>query len=120
MSFKELKREEWKGWMDGLTRELTTCEVSIPVEGLPLESPSERPVTRLIALVYDPPGNIMTVSTEDFDHFIDEPSSLGLDLRPDGVHGLRVVDPEGREHHIPLSKSLTAPSLDAHFRLRNH
>lgn len=117
MSIKEIDREQWKGWMDGLSRELSKREVHVPVAQLPLESPSTQTESRLIALVYDPPGDMMTISTDDFDHFIDEPTSLGVDLREDGVCALHIMDPAGQEHHLPLSASLAPPALDAHHRL---
>jgi hypothetical protein len=109
MQTRKLERSEWKAYFDRMTRTLALTNVDIRVDGLDLGDQLQVEHVPLAGISYDPGDGAIHVDTERLHHAIPDPKAVFVQEQGPEVRCIEVIDREGHQQLIELTKALALP-----------
>jgi hypothetical protein len=110
MAPRKLDKNEWKPYLDALSKLLGAKQVEIEVLSLRLGEQIEAEWVPFIGIVYDPKDDIVEVALEGVDHLIPKPREIWVDDLGANLSSIAVVDGDGNQHLIRLKEPLMLPA----------
>jgi hypothetical protein len=110
MATKKLDKSQWESYFDQVSRHMGANLVEIEIAGLKLGSQIETEWVPLSGLSYDPKDHLFEVLSDNLDHLIPKPREIYVDVSPEGLHSVEVIDGEGNHQIIRLKTPLALPT----------
>jgi len=109
MTTRRLERQEWRPFLDVVSKLLEAKEAEIEVASLKLGDQIEAEWLPLIGITYDPNDDIVEVALEGVDHMIPKPREIYLENGGGGVTSIEIVDADGVKQIVRLRDELLLP-----------
>jgi hypothetical protein len=110
MTIRKLEKNEWRPFLDFLSKLLEAKEAEIEVASLKLGDQVEAEWLPLIGISYDPKNDIVEIALEGHDHIIHKPREIYLDDNVGALMSLEVVDADGVRQIVKLKDQLALPA----------
>ena len=114
---QQLDKSQWKDLCDRLSKILAGKRAEIEVASLALGDQIEAEWLPLLGITYDPKDDIVDIALggppEMIDHIIPRPQELHVQVGPEGIESLLVVDDEGGQQIVRLRDPLLLPPASA-------
>lgn len=105
-----ISKSDWTGYLNPITRGLIGLRAEIEVASLELGDQIAADRVAIAGIFYDPKDDLVGVLLDGFDHLIRHPESIYVDEGEDGLAAIAVIDREGTNHLIKLSRPLALPA----------
>lgn len=105
----KLEKEVWHPYFDSMSKMLVGKRAEIEVDSLQIGSQIQAEWLPLLGIVYDPKSDIVEVVLEGLDHMIHHPVEVYVDVRPEGLASIEVVDQDNERQIITLRDPLMLP-----------
>jgi hypothetical protein len=113
MAPRKLDKAEWHAFFDRVSKSLLGKRAEIEVTSLSLGSQVEAQWLPLLGIVYDPKNDIIEIALDGLDHMVHRPQEVYVDIGPQGLTSLEVVDAEGVRQIVLLRDPLMLPPPSA-------
>jgi Family of unknown function (DUF5335) len=113
MAVRALDKSEWKAFCDEISKTVGGKRAEIEVASLGLGSQVEAKWLLLLGIAYDPKNDLVEIALDDLDHLIHHPRQIYVDIGPEGLSSLEVIDSEDVRHIIKLRDPLALPAPSA-------
>lgn len=103
-------KPEWTEYLNRITRGLIGLRAEIEVASLELGNQLATDHVAIAGMFYDPKDDLVGVLLDGFDHLIRHPESIYVEERDAGLAAVAVIDRDGTNHLIKLSRPLALPA----------
>lgn len=107
METRELKRTEWRGYFDGLSKMKPQMMISMEEVGMELGSQPAMKWLSLSGITYDTRAEALDIITDQVDHRISHPTEIYVREENHRPTGIEVVDEMGIKQIIELRPRMT-------------
>jgi hypothetical protein len=107
---RKLKKEQWRPFLDALSKLLEAKVAEIEVASLHLGDQVQAEWVQLIGITYDPNDDIVEVALDGLDHMIPRPREIYVDDNVGGMTSLEIVDADGVRQIVKLKDELLLPA----------
>ena len=109
MATRTIERDQWKRYLDDVSKHLKARLIEIEVAGLDVGDQIAVEWVPLKGLTYDPKNDLVEIQTESHGHLIHKPKSIFAEEGVGGLETLCVVDAEDRKQIVRLKAPLALP-----------
>ena len=102
-------KQEWRGFFDGMSRELLGKRAEIEVSSLDLGDQIISEWVPMIGITYDHGDDLLDIALEGGNHMIRHPREIVVEYAPVGLSSVAVVDAEGTRQVVRLKEPLVLP-----------
>jgi hypothetical protein len=113
MALRRLDKTEWRVFCDRVSKALVGKRAEIEIASLALGSQVEAEWLPLLGIAYDPKDDIIEIALEGLDHMVHRPREMYVDLGPDGLTSLEVIDGYDIRQIVKLRDPLMLPPPSA-------
>jgi hypothetical protein len=107
---RKLKKEQWRPFLDTLSKLLEAKQAEIEVASLRLGDQVQAEWLPFIGIAYDPNDDIVEVALDGLDHIIPRPREISVDDNVGGLTSLEIVDADGIRQIVKLKDELLLPA----------
>ena len=109
MAVRKLERSEWRDFFDRISKTLIGKRAEIEVLSLALGDQVEAEWLPLLGIAYDPKDDVIEIALDGLDHLIAKPQQVFVELGPDRLTSMQVIDAEGVSQIVKLRDPLMLP-----------
>ena len=113
MAVRKLDKAVWRVFCDRVSKGLIGKRAEIEIASLALGSQIEAEWLPLLGIAYDPKDDIVEIALEGLDHMVQRPREMYVDLGPDGLTSLEVIDSDDARHIVKFRDPLMLPPPSA-------
>jgi hypothetical protein len=106
---RKLEKQQWKAFLDQLSKALTGKRVEIEIGSLALGEQIEAEWLPLIGLAYDPKSDQIEIALENLDHLISRPRELYFEEDGGQLSSLAIIDSDGAKQIVRFKDALLLP-----------
>jgi Family of unknown function (DUF5335) len=110
MAVRKLEKQEWRSFLDVMSKLLEAKDAEIEVASLQLGDQIEAEWLPLLGISYDPRDDVLDIALDGFDHIIRKPREIYLDNGDAALTSLEIVDADGVKQIVKLKDRLTLPA----------
>jgi Family of unknown function (DUF5335) len=109
MAVQKLDKAQWRVFCDRVSKALVGNRAEIEIASLALGSQVEAEWLPLLGIAYDPKDDIIEIALEGLDHMVHRPREMYVDLGPDGLTSLEVIDGDDVRRIVQFRDPLMLP-----------
>src|SRR5262245_41973178 len=109
MAIRKLEKQDWRPFLDAVSKLLEAKEAEIEVASLDLGDQVQAEWLPLLGISYDPNDDVVDVALDGLDHIIHNPREINLDIGAGGLDSLEVVDANGVKQVVKLKDQWALP-----------
>jgi Family of unknown function (DUF5335) len=109
MALRKLDKAEWRVFCDRVSKSLIGKRAEIEIASLALGSQVEAKWLPLLGIAHDPKDDIIEIALEGLDHMVHRPREMYVDLGPDGLTSLEVIDGDDVRRIVQFRDPLMLP-----------
>jgi hypothetical protein len=109
MSLRKLEKQEWRPFLDVVSKLLEAKVAEVEVASLKLGDQIEAEWLPLVGIAYDPKDDVVEVALEGVDHLIYKPREIYLDNGAGELASLDIIDADSVHHIVKLKDELLLP-----------
>jgi hypothetical protein len=113
MALRKLDKAEWRVFCDRVSKSLIGKRAEIEIASLALGSQVEAKWLPLLGIAHDPKDDIIEIALEGLDHMVHRPREMYVDLGPDGLTSLEVIDDDDVRQIVKFRDPLMLPPSSA-------
>ncbi|MGE5539255.1 MAG: DUF5335 domain-containing protein [Gemmatimonas sp.] len=110
MATRTLDKSDWRGFFDGISRTIEGKRADIHVESLAIGSQVAAKWLPLLGITYDPKDDLVEIALEGVDHMIAKPQQILIDVGPEGLQNVEIIDRDDVRQVVRLREPLMLPS----------
>jgi hypothetical protein len=110
MTIRKLEKQEWRPFLDTISKLLEGKQAEIEVASLDLGDQDLAEWLPLHGITYDPNDDIVEVALDGLDHMIQQPREIYLDDGASALTSIEIVDAKGVKQIVKLRDQLALPS----------
>jgi Family of unknown function (DUF5335) len=116
MALRKLDKTEWRVFCDRVSKALVGKRAEIEIASLALGSQVEANWLPLLGIAYDPKDDIIEIALEGLDHMVHRPREMYVDLGPDGLTSMEVIDGDDIRQIVTFRDPLMLPPPSSALR----
>ncbi len=102
-------KSDWANFFNRASSGLTGLRAEVEIAGLDIGDQIEASSLPIHGISYDHKDDVIAVAIEGIDHLIRHPQSVYADLGPQGLTSIAVIDSDGTNHLIKITKPVALP-----------
>ena len=106
---RAVPKQEWRGFFDGMSKELLGKRAEIEVSSLDLGDQIISEWVPMIGITYDSRDDLLDVALDRGNHLIRHPREIVVEYAPMGLASVAVVDADGARQVVRLKEPLVLP-----------
>jgi len=110
MTIRKLEKQEWRPFLDVVSKLLEAREAEIEIASLDLGDQELAEWTPLIGITYDPKDDVVEVALDGIDHIIHQPHEIYVDNGARALTSIEIVDANGVTQIVKLKDQLMLPA----------
>jgi Family of unknown function (DUF5335) len=110
MTIRKLEKQEWRPFLDVVSKLLEAKRAEIEVASLDLGAQEVAEWLPLHGITYDPKDDVVEVALDGLDHMIRQPREIYLDNGASTLTSIEIIDANGVKQIVTLRDQLALPS----------
>jgi hypothetical protein len=110
MTIRKLEKQEWRPFLDAVSKLLEAKQAEIEVASLDLGDQELAEWMPLLGITYDRKDDVVEVALDGLDHLIHQPREIYLDNGAGALTSIEIVDANGVSQIVKLKDQLMLPA----------